>query len=487
MKYIKYLLALLLCSFALFQHLSDLPVRLWDESRLAGNAFEMFKSGNYLVTTFWDTPDLWNTKPPLMIWLQVISMHLVGINELALRLPSAVAGLFTCWVIFQFCNKHLKSNVLGLISVLVLVTCRGYISEHCTRSGDYDALFTLFTTLCIINFYYYLRYSDNKFLYYTLISFTFAALTKGIASFLILPGLFICSLYAGKTVQILKNKHFYWGFGIFILVIGGFYFFREMASAGYIKACIENDITGRFMKVSDEHKTNFWYYLNNFISYRLEYWLYVIPLSLICLFWKEKTFKNSYIYLLISSLCFFLVISISKTRIIWYDAPIYPLFSLMIGLIIYKIYLMIYHWETHQLKNKWNIISAIFIMFVFAVPYYNTIKYNYLAKDWDLENYGMGMMWQKALKNEINLNGYYVCENGYEPINKFYRQVYNDKGHHVENLPFDKLHPTEQIVFGHQVILDYVKAHYNFRVIYQFENVYFCIIDGEINPEKANN
>jgi len=60
------------------------PVYLSDESRQAFNSFEMFLNGNWLVTTFENKPDLWNTKPPLLIWLQVLFYHLVGTNELAL-------------------------------------------------------------------------------------------------------------------------------------------------------------------------------------------------------------------------------------------------------------------------------------------------------------------------------------------------------------------------------------------------------------------
>lgn len=54
----------------LFGHLDTLPLRLWDESRLAINAYEMMKDGDLIVTHFNGQPDMWNTKPPLMIWCQ---------------------------------------------------------------------------------------------------------------------------------------------------------------------------------------------------------------------------------------------------------------------------------------------------------------------------------------------------------------------------------------------------------------------------------
>ena len=84
-----------------FYHLNELPIIQWDESRLAVNAAEMYHSGNFLSTTYEYKPDYYNTKPPLMIWLQVLSASVFGMNELAIRFPSAVAGLF-CILFYAF-------------------------------------------------------------------------------------------------------------------------------------------------------------------------------------------------------------------------------------------------------------------------------------------------------------------------------------------------------------------------------------------------
>ena len=91
----KIVLFILLAYFPVFLHLEFLPIRVWDESRLANNAYEMFKNGNFLVPHFEGTPDMWNTKPPLMVILQVLCCKVFGIRELSIRLPSAIAGFLT--------------------------------------------------------------------------------------------------------------------------------------------------------------------------------------------------------------------------------------------------------------------------------------------------------------------------------------------------------------------------------------------------------
>ena len=61
----------------------------WDEINFAESAREMLVSGDYTTVTinfkaFWE-------KPPLFIWMQVLSMKLFGINAFAARFPNAIA------------------------------------------------------------------------------------------------------------------------------------------------------------------------------------------------------------------------------------------------------------------------------------------------------------------------------------------------------------------------------------------------------------
>ena len=161
-EYWLYLLLFLLILFPLFQHLNVLTIRLWDESRLAINAYEMYYHGNYLIPTFDGAPDMWNTKPPLMVWLQVFFMKIFGVNEWAIRLPSALAALFTCILLMFIAVRYVKNFWFGFICVLVLITSRGYVGEHASRTGDYDALLAFFTTLSCLSFFVFLGNSKVK-------------------------------------------------------------------------------------------------------------------------------------------------------------------------------------------------------------------------------------------------------------------------------------------------------------------------------------
>ncbi len=178
----------LACYFPLFFHLDHMSLRQWDESRRGVNAYEMLNNGNLLVTYFDGQPDMWGTKPPLLIWCQAFFMKMIGPNEIAIRLPSALAGLFTILMMILFSWRVLKRPVVGFLAGLVLLTTKGYvINGHVARSGDFDALLTLWETGYLLSFFTFLIKDDTgqkrKLLYLTAGFVALAGLTKGVAGF----------------------------------------------------------------------------------------------------------------------------------------------------------------------------------------------------------------------------------------------------------------------------------------------------------------
>src|SRR5215207_3917561 len=133
------LLVLAVSIFSFFLKLSFIPVRIWDESRNAMNAWYMYHFGHTFSPYYEGAPDMWNTKPPLLIWAQVLSMHFLGINEFALRFPSALAAMGTCILLLWFCTIVLGRAWCGVMSAAVLATSMAYVSNHGGRTGDYDA------------------------------------------------------------------------------------------------------------------------------------------------------------------------------------------------------------------------------------------------------------------------------------------------------------------------------------------------------------
>lgn len=69
------------------------PIALPDEGRYGGVAYEMFRSGEWLTPTLFGLP--YFHKPPLMYWIDIAAMHLLGPTPLALR----AAPLLGAWLL----------------------------------------------------------------------------------------------------------------------------------------------------------------------------------------------------------------------------------------------------------------------------------------------------------------------------------------------------------------------------------------------------
>ena len=61
----------------------------------------------------------WHDHPPLVFWIQHIFIKLIGENNFAFRLPSAILGILSVLLIYLI-GKRLYSEKVGLISALLM-------------------------------------------------------------------------------------------------------------------------------------------------------------------------------------------------------------------------------------------------------------------------------------------------------------------------------------------------------------------------------
>jgi len=462
---------MLIISPIILINITKAPIFLWDEGRNSLNALEMYYNNNFIVTHYESEPDMWNTKPPLLIWFQTFSMYIFGINELAIRFPSILATFFTCFTLYFFSKKTLNNNWIALFVCLILITTNGYIALHGSRTGDYDALLTLFLTISSLSIYTYTETKQNKWLYIFFVSLGLAVLTKGIAGLLFTPVYLLLIIFSNQFINLLKNKNLYIGICIFIIIGIAYYFIRELLNPGYIKAVFENELGGRLNSTLDglEEKNKFFYLDNLFNEInRFKTWIYLLPLGLIVsLFNPSKKIKKLSIYLSILVICHYLVLTKASTKYEWYDTPWYPLFAIIIGLGIYTLYeFLIKNKFTSKLKLNYLLIG--FCLVISSFTYYNI----YTKITSELDEYQrninlLSLFFQEVRygEREIDNNMYYCSE--IQPFNAMFyiNQLNNDFNFNIQQKEWEFLVPGDIVVVGHS---DEIKKN--------IENKYFAEI-----------
>lgn len=168
--------ALLFVPFLGQVHLFD-----WDEINFAECAREMIVSDDYLRMQIDFKP--FYEKPPLFIWLQVLSMKMFGVSEFAARFPNALAGMLTLIALFYVGKKVANEKLAFFWTVLYAAT---WLPHFYFKTGIIDPIFNLFIFLAFFQVYS-LRYSPRKYLHIVLAG-TFmglAVLTKGPVALLV--------------------------------------------------------------------------------------------------------------------------------------------------------------------------------------------------------------------------------------------------------------------------------------------------------------
>lgn len=481
-KYAGYFLLALLLYMPIFGHLDTLPIRIWDEARNAVNAYEMLNGGDYIVTHYLGAPDMWNTKPPLLIWLQAFSMNVLGVNELAVRLPSAIAGVFTCIVLLIFSLRYLKSFWFGFIAVLVLITSQGYIGIHAVRTGDYDALLTLFTTLSGLLFFAFCETKKSKFIYLFFLATTLAVLTKSITGLLFLPALCIYSIIQKEFIPLLKNKHFYIGLFSLVSIVLGYYLLREAQNPGYIHAVWENELGGRYGSVIENHKEEFLFYYHSLIYTQFTVWHLLIPCGFVTGFVvKNKKVNRLTLFSFIMIVTYFLIVSSAQTKLAWYTVPLFPFLTIGITIFIYFLFDLFRRSEQLNRVLRVNVTPFIFLFLIGIGPYRQILDKTYKPVEHGaaIALYEIGYYLQDAVEGKYNLDNKYLLYEGYRAQNLFYLNILNDKGVQISFKDWKKLVPNDIVIAYQEPIKDYLAQHYDTEILQIVGNVVTYKIHGE--------
>lgn len=461
---------LLLCYFSFFLRLTSYPLLMWDESRFAVNAFEMLKTNNFIVITYDGVPDLWNTKPPLSIWIMSFFMKCFGYSDLVVRLPSAIAATITAISIYRFVLKHLKDVVAAFFSGMVLISSVGFIGMHVARTGDADSLAVLFITLFAIYYYNSIEKAsaseiDKRALYISSLFFALALLTKSSYAFFVLPGILVYILITGKW-KILVNKHFYLAAILSLLPLLLYYLLREHQNPGYLKAVWVNEYGGRFSETVEKHAHPFYYYFVQLLNYRYFYWLYFFLIGIPFLLKGKSSAGNKIArYCALSGFSILLVISFSKTKLDWYDAAVFPFFSIVCGILLSKLAGLLIAYFMVRKAFYTKVIYVLFFIIIFFYPYRKVLSYINIKPGeaaYIRLKYGPFM---KQLYKENPNDSVVFYENVYNSQLLYYTKTFKEEGKKVEIVnSLDRLKEGDKIAACVPELKDQIRSSFEVEV-----------------------
>ena len=348
-----------------------------DEGAFAATSLQMIKQNQYILPYIGE--ELRLEKPILTYWIQVISMHVFGVNEFALRFPSVVASFFWAFYFADFVKRYVKINSRSEIFINLLTIPGIFIISFAATA---EALLNLFITLLMINIYDYSERKDKKYLIWSGIFVGLGFLTKGL-TIIAIGGMIslIYFIYQRKLI-IFFNIVFSWRswLSFLIVVLPWVITLYQNIGLSELDYLFLGQTFGRFTNTFEKHDGPFFYYL------------LILPILLLPYFWdvlkgfselniRGNRFESFILIWFIFVLVFF---SFSSTKL-----PHYLIYGTTpLAYLIYK---------NHQnLENsKVNLLAVFFHSFfwliILSMPFYLSylisVQQNYEVSDIALEEF----------------------------------------------------------------------------------------------------
>ncbi len=324
----------------------------WDEINFAESAREMILTGEYLTVQI-DFVPFWQ-KPPLFVWMQVLSMKIFGINEFAARFPNVICGMLTLVVLFRT-GRRIYDAEFGWIWVLSYIG--SLLPFLYFKSGIIDPWFNLFIFTALLNMVFFLEAERGKKRWQNLV---LSAVLLGLANLTKGP---VSILLFGLTIAIFWFLHKFrlkilWSeilaFILILIVVGGLWFIIQIAIGNFQIIADFFHYQVQLLKTKDSGHGGFLFY--HFVILLAG----VFPVSVFAL----KGFRRSYYdsnlqkrfkrWMIILFWVVLILFSLVKTKIVHYSSLCYFPLSFLGAFVIYKIIL-------NRIKNyRWlNIIYAV--------------------------------------------------------------------------------------------------------------------------------
>jgi len=433
---------LLLTGFNIFYKLDGPSVRMWDESRSGINAMEMLETGDFIVTRFEGAPDLWYTKPPLVAWMQAGTISALGRTELALRLPSALAALFTCLLLLWFSATRLGSWRPGFIAGMALVGMKGYIAHHVARTGDSDSVLIFFVTAYGLLFFNALEEEGRKRLKWLALSalaLGAAAMAKSSAALLMLPGVFIYTMTRPRLAFFSKLLMFTaLTSGVGVLIV--YYLIREAAEPGLLNLLWNLEWGGRYMGGFPHHHEPWDFFIHALFRIDLFPHLWWGPLIVFILFSVRKdAVGRAGLFGILLSVIYLVIISIPATKLEWYDAQMCSFLALSIGCAMH----VLSGWVERNVEEvNRKAVAALIVVALLGPSYYLIYRQNNNCADpkkHEYERAGYAVM--ELLRQRPEMDDYSLLSPGFNQSAHFYKKRLATE-HSVQLQNLDVFHRT---------------------------------------------
>jgi 4-amino-4-deoxy-L-arabinose transferase-like glycosyltransferase len=242
----------------LFMGLGGVPLFDKDEGAFCEATREMIVSGDYLMPHMNGQPRY--DKPILIYWLQAASAHLFGLNEFALRLPSALASVVWALLTYAFARRYFGRDTAFYAAFILLTTVQTTIIA---KAAIADAVLNACIAATMFASYIYYDSGRKRWLYAAFAAAAVGMLDKGpIAVMIPLAASFFLALWQRQVKSWAKAAFHPGGLLLFLVIVAPWYVFAIIDQGRPIlDAWVLKHTLGRVSAPMEGHSGGILYYV----------------------------------------------------------------------------------------------------------------------------------------------------------------------------------------------------------------------------------
>jgi 4-amino-4-deoxy-L-arabinose transferase-like glycosyltransferase len=276
-------------AFLFFYGLGSFGLIGADEPRYAQVAREMLGRREWITPVLGGRP--WLEKPPLYYWQAMLSYSVLGVSDVAARVPSAVDATLLVIVVYLFFRKFRRG--VEVDAALIAASCAGVIGY--ARAASMDMPLTAAFAVGMIAWWAW-RESGNKiYLAAFYASMALGMLAKGPVAPLLAAAVTVSFAAAMREWRLIVKTLWIPGIVLFCAVGFPWYVRVQAANPQFFREFILEHNLARFSTNVYHHPEPFWYYLP-VTALALVPWIVFVVAALaepVRVWWSERKTERS--------------------------------------------------------------------------------------------------------------------------------------------------------------------------------------------------
>ena len=313
------------CAFLFFYGLGQFGLIGADEPRYAQVAREMLERKDWITPTLDGLP--WLEKPPLYYWQAMLAYKLLGVTDVAARIPSAIDATLLVVAIYLFFRKFRPG--VEIDAALITASCAAMVGF--ARAASTDMPLAAFFATAMLAWWSWRATESKALLAAFYLCMALGTLAKGPVALLLAAIVIVVWAAVAKEWRAVMKTLWLPGILLFCGVALPWYIAVQMRNPQFFREFILQHNLARFSSNLYHHPEPFWYYIPVTVLALVPWTVFIIAalVDSIRVWWAErKSAQDSEMQFRIFACCWLILpivfFSVSRSKLPGYILPALP-------------------------------------------------------------------------------------------------------------------------------------------------------------------